>query len=165
MWEVVYTWYMYCMWEVRGEYPQSVAISTKVPLKTVLENIKHTSYVRKVKQSNTTSTKYIRIFCVCMILIAVAHSYHTRQIIQVQVQVFYRVFLVQVFFLLFFFRSSYFSGGVFLLCSRTRYASTWFAYLDSVAFGFSLSHCDHIIWISPGLRIRKDTGGTADVVG
>ena len=30
-----------------------------------------------------------------------------------------------------FFRSSYFSGDVFLLCSRTRYASTWFAYLDS----------------------------------
>ena len=34
-------------------------------------------------------------------------------------------------------RSSYFSGGVFLLCSRTQYASTWFAYLDSLAtFGF-----------------------------
>ena len=29
----------------------------------------------------------------------------------------------------------------FLLCSRTRYASTWFAYLDSLALGFSLSHC------------------------
>ena len=41
-----------------------------------------------------------------------------------------------------FFRSSCFSGGVFLLYSRTRYASTWFAYLDSWAtFGFCLSHC------------------------
>ena len=39
-----------------------------------------------------------------------------------------------------FFRSSYLSGGVFL-CSRTRYASTCFAYLDSLAFGFSLFHC------------------------
>ena len=29
----------------------------------------------------------------------------------------------------------------FLLCSRTRCASTWFAHLDSLAFGFSLSHC------------------------
>ena len=29
-----------------------------------------------------------------------------------------------------------------MFCSRTRYASTWFAYLDSLArFGFSLSHC------------------------
>ena len=28
----------------------------------------------------------------------------------------------------------------FLLCSRTRYASTWFTYLEPVAFGFSLSH-------------------------
>ena len=53
----------------------------------------------------------------------------------------------------------------FLLCSRTRYASTWFAYFDSLAFGFSLSHCDHRICISLGWRIRKDTGGTADVVG
>ena len=40
-----------------------------------------------------------------------------------------------------FFRSSYF-GWRFLLCSRTRYASTWFAYLDSLArLGFSLSPC------------------------
>ena len=49
---------------------------------------------------------------------------------------------ILVFFYLFsiFFRSSYFSGDVFLLCSRTRYASTLFAYLDSLAtFGFSLS--------------------------
>ena len=45
-------------------------------------------------------------------------------------------------FVQYFFRSCYFSGGVFLLCSRTRYASTWFAYLDCFAtFGFSLSHC------------------------
>ena len=64
----------------------------------------------------------------------------------------------------FFFRSSYFSGGVFfLLCSRTRYASAWFAYLDSLAFGFSLSHCDHRTCTSPGWRIRKGSGGTADV--
>ena len=38
----------------------------------------------------------------------------------------------------------------FLLCSRTRYASTWFAYLDSSAFGFSLSHClwPHNLYLS-----------------
>ena len=56
--------------------------------------------------------------------------------------------------------------GVFvLLCSRTRYASTWFAYFDSTAtFGFSLFRCDHRICISLGWRIRKDTGCTADVV-
>ena len=30
--------------------------------------------------------------------------------------------------LVFFFRSSYFLGGVFSLCSRARYACTWFAY-------------------------------------
>ena len=53
-----------------------------------------------------------------------------------------------------FFRSSYFSGGVFLLCSRTRYASTCFAYLDSLAFGFSLSHCS--LWPTP-------TSGWAEV--
>ena len=68
-----------------------------------------------------------------------------------------------------FFRNSYFSFGwlFLLLCSRTRYAinSTWFAYLDSLAFGFSLSHCGHIICIALGWRIRKDTGGTADVAG
>ena len=52
------------------------------------------------------------------------------------------LFFIRVVVFLFFFRSSYFSGGVFfLLCSRTRYASTWFAYLDSLAFVFSLSHC------------------------
>ena len=28
-----------------------------------------------------------------------------------------------------------------LLCSRTRYASTWFAFLESLPFGFSLSRC------------------------
>ena len=66
----------------------------------------------------------------------------------------------------YFFRSSYFSGGVFLFYSRTRCASTWFAYLDFLGtFAFSLSHCDHRICISLGWRIRKDTGGTADVVG
>ena len=53
----------------------------------------------------------------------------------------------------------------FLLCSRTLYASTWFAYLESLAFGFYLSRCDHRICVSLGRRIRKDTGGTADVVG
>ena len=65
-----------------------------------------------------------------------------------------------------FFRSSYFSGGVFFLCSRTRYASTWFAYLDSLAFGFSLCLWPHsfVPVISLGW-IRKDAGGTADVVG
>ena len=52
--------------------------------------------------------------------------------------------------LVFFFRISYFSGGVFFLCSRTRYASTPFAYVESLAFGFSLSHCDYIICISLG---------------
>ena len=74
------------------------------------------------------------------------------------------MFFIHLVFL-FLFRSSYFSGGVFLLlCSRTRYASTWFAYLDFLAFGF-LSHCDHIICISLGWRIRKDTGDTADIIG
>ena len=29
----------------------------------------------------------------------------------------------------------------FLLCSRTRYTSTWFVYVDSLAFGFCPSHC------------------------
>ena len=64
-----------------------------------------------------------------------------------------------------FFRSSYF-GWRFLLCSRTRYASTWFAYLDSLArFGFSLSHCLVTAeFVSLRWRIRKDSGGTADVV-
>ena len=59
--------------------------------------------------------------------------------------------------LVFFFRSSYFSGGVFLLCSRTRYASTWFAYLDSSACGFSLSHClwPHNLYLS---RMKKQEG-------
>ena len=47
----------------------------------------------------------------------------------------------------FFFRSSCFSTCVFLLCSRTRYASTWFAYLASLAFDFSLSPCDHRICV------------------
>ena len=55
------------------------------------------------------------------------------------------VFFIRLFFF-FFFRSSYFSGGVFfLLCSRTRYATTWFAYLDSSAFGFSVLLSDHRI--------------------
>ena len=51
-----------------------------------------------------------------------------------------------------FFRNSYFSGGVFflLLCSRTWYASNLFAHLDSLANGFSLSHCDYQIRISLG---------------
>ena len=46
-------------------------------------------------------------------------------------------------FSLFFFFSSYFSGGVFfVVLSYPGYASTWFAsYLDYLAFGFSLSHC------------------------
>ena len=57
------------------------------------------------------------------------------------------VFFIRLFFF-FFFRSSYFSGGVFfLLCSRTRYATTWFAYLDSSAFGFSVSH-PHNLYLS-----------------
>ena len=65
-------------------------------------------------------------------------------------------------FVWYFFRSSYFSGVVFLLCSRTWYASTWVSYLDSSAtFGFALSHCDHRICTSLGW-IRKDTGVTAD---
>ena len=38
----------------------------------------------------------------------------------------------------------------FLLCSRIRYASTWFAYLDSLAFGFSLFYClwPHNLYLS-----------------
>ena len=56
-----------------------------------------------------------------------------------------------------FFRSSYFGWRFLLLCSRTRYASTWFAYLDSLArFGFSLSHCDHrILYLS---RMKNQDG-------
>ena len=63
------------------------------------------------------------------------------------------------------FRSSYFSGGVFFLsCSRTRYASTWFAYLDSfsdvwvssVSLCVTTQFCISLRW-----RTRKDTGGTA----
>ena len=42
----------------------------------------------------------------------------------------------------FFSQLLFFSGDVFLFCSRTRYASTSFVYLNSLAtFGFSLSHC------------------------
>ena len=57
-----------------------------------------------------------------------------------------------------------FLGWRFLLCSSTRYASTWFAYLDSLATsGFSLSHClwPHNLYLYLAW-IRKDTGGTAD---
>ena len=57
--------------------------------------------------------------------------------------------------LVFFFRSSYFSGGVFLLCSRTRYASTWFAYLDSLAFGFSLTVWTQNLYLS---RVKNKEG-------
>ena len=65
------------------------------------------------------------------------------------------------------FCSSYFSGGFFLLCFRTRYASTWFAYLESLrsVWFFCLNVCDRKKCNSLGWRIRKDTGGTADVVG
>ena len=42
-------------------------------------------------------------------------------------------------------------------CSRTRYASTWFAYLESLAFGFSLSHClwPHNLYLS---RMKNQEG-------
>ena len=106
-----------------------------------------------VQQPSATLSKYVSYstcsFCLC-------HLYPTPS----------RNSLVFVRFVLFF-RSSYFSGGVFLLCSRTRYASTWCAYVDSLAtfVFFSVSVCDHIICISLGWRIRKDTEGTADVVG
>ena len=54
----------------------------------------------------------------------------------------------------------------FLLCSRTRYASTWFAYLESSAFGFSLYHClcPQNLYLS---RMKNQNGQwvTADVVG
>ena len=72
--------------------------------------------------------------------------------------------------LVFFIRPAFFFVGLIsrvaflLLCYRTRYASTWFAYLDSLAFGFSLPHCDHWICISLGW-IRKDTECTADIDG
>ena len=45
------------------------------------------------------------------------------------------------------------TGVVFLLlCSRTRYANTWFAYLDSLAFYvfLCLTVCDHRICNSLG---------------
>ena len=67
----------------------------------------------------------------------------------------------------FFFFVALISRVAFLRCALVpgTLRSTWFAYLDSLAtFGFSLSHCDHRICISLGWRIRKDTGGTADVV-
>ena len=58
--------------------------------------------------------------------------------------------------LVFFFCSSFFSGGVFLLCSRTRYASTWFAYLDSLAtFSFSLTVWPQNLYLS---RIKNQEG-------
>ena len=68
-----------------------------------------------------------------------------------------------LFFVVFFLHSSYFSGGVFSLCSRTRYASTWFAYLDSLAFGFLCltvwPQDFNLVW-----TIRKEAGVTADIV-
>ena len=70
------------------------------------------------------------------------------------------ILLFFLFVCFFFFRSSYFSGWwrFFLLRSRTRYASTWFAYLDSLAtFGFSLSHCDHRICIRES-RMKNQEG-------
>ena len=42
--------------------------------------------------------------------------------------------------LLFFFRSSYFSGGVFCCALVPGTLALDFPYLDSLAFGFSLSH-------------------------
>ena len=42
-----------------------------------------------------------------------------------------------------------------LLCSRTRYASTWFAYVDSLAFGFSLTVWPHDFYLS---RINNQEG-------
>ena len=69
-----------------------------------------------------------------------------------------------------FFSYFLFLGWRFVSCSRTRCASTWFAYLDYLAtFGFSLLTA--VLWphnlylVSLGWRIRKETGGTADVVG
>ena len=52
-------------------------------------------------------------------------------------------FLFVLVVLYFFFVALISRVAFLLLCSRTRYASTWFAYLDSLAFGFSLSHRDH----------------------
>lgn len=65
-----------------------------------------------------------------------------------------------------FFRGSCFLGG-YMLYSRTLYVSTWPAYLDFFATLdlLCLTVCIHIIRISPGWRVRKDTGGAADVVG
>ena len=63
--------------------------------------------------------------CLIVLLLVVAHEVYYFEVVPV-----------------YFFRGSYFLGGVFLLlCSRTRCASTWFAYLDFSAFGFSRSHC------------------------
>ena len=70
---------------------------------------------------------------------------------------------------LFFFRNcSFFSGGIFCCALLpVTLALDLPTYLDSLAtFVFSLFHCDNIICISLGWRIRKDTGGTtAHVVG
>ena len=50
----------------------------------------------------------------------------------------------------------------FLLCSRTRYASTWFAYLDSLAmFGFPLSHC---LWPQNLYLYDEESGRTLEVL-
>ena len=62
-------------------------------------------------------------------------------------------------------RSSCFSGGVFAALLYPA-LSTWFAYVDTFAalVFLCLTICDHRrISISLGWRIRKDTGGTADV--
>ena len=61
-----------------------------------------------------------------------------------------------------FFRSSYFSGGVLLSCSCTRYASTLLAYLGSLAaFGFSLSHS---LWLQNLCLYDEESGRTLGVL-
>ena len=57
------------------------------------------------------------------------------------------------------------SRVAFLLCSRTRYVNTWFAYLDSFATLVFL--CLTVLWPQNSYlplewRIRKDTGCTAE---
>ena len=81
-----------------------------------------------VQQPSVTLSKYA-FYSTCSFCLCHLHPTPSRNSL-----VFIR--LVFVFFV------ALISGGIFLLCSRTLYASTWFAYLDSLArLGFSLSHC------------------------
>ena len=88
-----------------------------------------------VQQPSATLSKYVFYstcsFCLC-------HLYPTPS----------RNSLVFYSFSFFFFVALISRVAFFLLCSRTRYASTWFAYLDSSAFVFSLSLWPQNLYLS-----------------